>query len=124
QHQICRHRSGGTSGFVARFSKVPQVPAKGAWPCATETLFLAARVKEAFSCPASNAAEYECASVRIDAHPWTMLQVRASPVRRPKSRAGCVSTDREDARRCGRVPRQPSAHRRPVSTNQPVTTLR
>src|SRR5258708_2090130 len=69
-------------------------------------------------------AESECVSARIDAHPRTTHQVQASPVRRPKSRAGCVSMDRWDARTRDTSPRSPSAHPRPASRNQPATAPR
>ena len=46
----------------------------------------------------ATAAESEYASVRIDARPRTTPRVRASPVRRRESPAGCASTDRWNAR--------------------------
>ena len=33
-HAVCA----GTCGFVVRLSKKPQIPAKGAWLCATKNL--------------------------------------------------------------------------------------
>jgi len=54
----------------------------------------------------------------------THVQVRSSPVRRPKPRAGCVSTDRWDARRRDTSPLPPPSHPRPVSRSQPATALR
>ena len=42
----------------------------------------------------STAAKSQSASVRIDVHPRTRPQARASPVRRPRPRAGRASRDR------------------------------
>lgn len=67
------------------------------------------------------AAEFECAFARTGAHLRTTPQARASPVRRPKPRAGCVSTDRGNARTRGIS--QPAQATRPqvVSRNRRAT---
>jgi hypothetical protein len=71
----------------------------------------------------STAAESECVSARIDAHPRTTPPDRASPVRRPTRRGGYEPTDRWPARRRSTAPQLPSTRPRPVSRNQAATAV-